>query len=118
MAAELVEHGALHRQDAPVRIVGRVRLRQHVEGLLEIAVVGQRAAPGRKQRLVSGIGDVGLLQHGSGLRALAVGAQRLAIGQRHIGVLGIGAIALAIDLGGALRIGDRARLGLGWSALP
>ena len=84
-----------------------MRARQHVERLLEIAVVGERAAPAGEQRLVAGIGDAGLLQHGGGLGTLAVGAQRLAIGERGVGILGIGAIALAIIFDGALRIGIR-----------
>ena len=80
-------------------------LRQHIEGLLEIAVVGERAAVVGQQRLVAGIGDGRLLQHGGGLGALAIGTQRLAIGQRRVGILGIGAVALAIGLDGARRIG-------------
>ena len=79
--------------------------RQHVERLLEIAVVGQRPAVSREQRLVAGMGDGGLFEHGGGLRALPGGAQRLAIGQGGVGILGIGAIALAVDFRRAPRIG-------------
>ena len=78
---------------------------EHVERLLEIAVVGERAAIGGEQRLVAGMGDGGLFEHGDGLGALPGGAQRLAVAQRGLGILGIGAIALAIDFGGAARIG-------------
>ena len=92
--------------------------REHVERLLEIAVVGQRAAVAGEQRLVAGMGDGGLLQHGDGLGALAGGAQRLAIGQCRVGILGIGAIALAIDLDGAARIGIGSRLGSSSPASP
>ena len=54
---ELIERRALRRQDAPVRIVRAVGAAEHVEGLLEIAVVGQRAAIAGQQRLVAGMGD-------------------------------------------------------------
>ena len=40
MTADLIEHGALHRKNSPVGIVGRMGARQHVERLLEIAIVG------------------------------------------------------------------------------
>jgi hypothetical protein len=100
--------------------------RQHVERLLEIAVVGERPAVGREQILVAGMGDGGLFEHSGGLRPLAVGAERLAIGQRRVGVLGIGAKAIAIGFRRALRIGigrgvrlagDRARdVGYGLAA--
>ena len=36
---------------------------ENVKGLLEIAVVGQRAAIAGKQRLVAGMGDGGLFEH-------------------------------------------------------
>ena len=48
VVAQLVERRSLHRKDAPVRIFGRMGLRQHVERLLEIAVVGERAAVSRQ----------------------------------------------------------------------
>ena len=113
MAAELVERGALHRQDAPVGIVGRMGAGEHIERLLEIAVVGQRAAIAGEQRLVAGIGDGGLFEHGDGLGALPGGAQRLAIGQRGVGILGIGAIAFAVGFDRAPRIGLGSRRGIG-----
>ena len=87
---------------------------EDVEGLLEIAVVGERPAEAAEQRLVAGIGDGGLFEHGDGLGALPGGAQRLAIGQRGVGILGIGAIALAVDLHRAARIGIGARAGIGF----
>ena len=108
MAAELIEHGPLHRQDSPVGIVGGMGAREHVERLLEIAVIGQRPAIPGQQRLVAGMADGGLFEHGDGLGALTAGAQRLAVGQRHIGILGIGAIAFAVKLDRASRIGIRA----------
>ena len=69
--------------------------RQHVERLLEISVVRQRAAIGGEQRLVLRIGERRLLQHGDRLRPLAVRAQRLAIVQRDGRILGVGLVALA-----------------------
>ncbi len=113
MAAELIERGALHRKNPPVGIVGRVGAGEHVERLLEIAVVGQRPAVAGEQRLVAGMGDGGLFEHGGGLGALPGGAQRLAIGQRGIGILGVGAIAFAIDVHRAPRIGIGSRRWVG-----
>ena len=95
VAAELVERRALRRQDAPVGIFRRMRAAEHVEGLLEIAVVGERAAIAGEQRLVAGMGEHGLLQHRDRLRALAGVAQRLAVFEREVGIAGLGAIALA-----------------------
>ena len=114
MPAELIERGSLHRQNAPVRIVGRMGAGKHVERPLEIAVVGERAAVAGEQRLVAGMGDGGLLEHRNRLGALPGGAERLAIAQRGVDILGIGAIAFAIDFDGAARIGIdwHARLGL------
>ena len=63
---------------------------EHVEGLLEIAVVGQRAAIAGEQRLVAGMGDRGLFEHRDRLRPLSRRAQRLAVFQRGVGILGIG----------------------------
>ena len=111
MPAELIEHGSLHRKDPPVGIVGRMGAREHVERLLEIAVVGQRPAESGEQRLVAGMGDGGLFEHGGGLGALPGGAQRLAIGQRGVGILGIGTVALAGDFRRAPRIGAGAGVG-------
>ena len=44
---------------------------EHVEGLLEIAVVRQRAAVGGEQQLVAGMGDGGLFEHRNRLRPLS-----------------------------------------------
>ena len=118
MTAHLIERGALHRKNTPVGIVGRMGARQHVERLLEIAVVGERAAVSGQQCLVAGMGDGGLLEHGGGLGPLPGGAQCLAIGQRGVGILGIGAIALAGDLRRALRIGTGERNRPSRSATP
>ena len=46
VAAQLIEHGALRVEDAPVRIVRRVRPAQYIERLIVIAGIGQRAAVG------------------------------------------------------------------------
>ncbi len=67
---------------------------QHVEGRLEVAVIGQRPPVGREQRLVAGICEGGLFEHGGGLLALPGGAQRLAVGQSGVGILRVGAVAL------------------------
>ena len=85
MAAHLVEHRALHREDAPVRLVGRVRALEHVERLLEVAGIGERAAVGAEQRLVVRIMQRGGFQNRGGLRALAGRAQRLRVADRGVG---------------------------------
>ena len=113
MPAELIERGSLHRQDAPVRIVGRMGAGQDVERALEIAVVGERAAIAGEQRLVAGMGNGGLLEYRNRLGALPGGAERLTVTQRGVGILGIGAIALAIGIDGAARIG----IGADWDWL-
>src|SRR4029079_17217667 len=96
--AELVERGALDRENTPVRIVRRMSAAEHVEGGLRIAVVGERAAVAGEQRLVAGMGDGRLFEHGGGLRALAGGGERLALGQRGVDILGIGGEALSRNL--------------------
>ncbi len=95
VAAELIERRALRRQDAPVGILRRMRAAEHVEGLLEIAIVGERAAVAGEQRLVAGMGEHGLLEHRDRLGALAGLAQRLAVVERDVGIARLGAIALA-----------------------
>ena len=114
MPAQLIERGSLHRKNTPVRIIWRMGARENIERLLEIAVIGERAAIAGEQRPVAGMGDGGLFEHGDRLAALPRGAQRLAISQCGIGILGIGAIALAIKLRRApwIAIGAGARLGL------
>ena len=72
VATQLIEHGALHREDPPIGIVRRVGAGEHVEGLLKITVVGKGAAIGREHGPVAGIGDGRLLQYGDRLRALPV----------------------------------------------
>jgi hypothetical protein len=88
--------------------------RENIERLLEMTVIGERAAIAGEQRLVAGMGDGGLFEHGDRLAALPCGAERLAISQCGLGILRIGAIAFAIKLRRAPRIsiGAGARLGL------
>ncbi len=75
-----------------------MRLTEHIERLLEIAVVGQGPPIAGQQRLVAGMRDRGLFEHGDGLRALPRGSQRLAVLQGCVGIVGIGAKALAIAI--------------------
>jgi hypothetical protein len=44
---------------------------EHVEGLLEVTVVGQRAAVRGEQQLVAGMGDGALFEHRHRLRPLS-----------------------------------------------
>src|SRR3974377_15929 len=69
---------------------------EHIEGLLEIAVVRQSPPVSRKERPVAGMRDGGLLEHGNSLGALARRPERLAVSQRRVRVFGIGAVARAI----------------------
>jgi hypothetical protein len=112
VAAELVERGSLHRENSPIRIIRRVGAAENIERLLEIAIVGQRAAVSGEQRLVAGMGDGGLLEHGDGLGALSGGAERLAVAQGRVGILGVAAITLAIDFNRAARVSVGTCLGL------
>ena len=77
VSAKLIEHGALGRQNPPIRIVGGVGAAEDVEGLLKIAVVRQRPPIAGKQRLVAGMGDAGLLEHGHRLGLLPVARSAL-----------------------------------------
>ena len=95
VAAHLIEHRALHRQDAPVGLVLRVGAVEHVERLLVVAVVGERPAVGAEHDTIVRIVDRRLLEHGRGLRALADGAQRLGVADRRIRIGRLGAVALA-----------------------
>jgi hypothetical protein len=79
MPAELVEHGPLRGQDAPVRLIGSVGAVEDLERLLEFPHVGERAAVSSENRGVARVLQRSLLQHRHGLRALAGGAQRLGI---------------------------------------
>ncbi len=112
MPAELIERGALHRENPPIRIVGRVGAAENVECLLRIAVVGERAAPRGEQHLIAGMSDGRLLEHGGRLGALPVGTQRLAVSQSGVGILGIGTVAVAHHFGRGVRIGIGRCLGL------
>ena len=84
--AELVERRSLRREHPPIRIVGAVGAAEHVEGLLEIAVVRQRAAVAGEQRLVAGMGDRGLFEHRNRLGLLSwrrAAPCRIAAPRRH-----------------------------------
>ncbi len=98
IAAELVEHGALRVEDAPVRIVRGMRAGQHIERLVVVAGLGQGAAVGAEQLHVMRVADGRLLQHGDGLGALVGGAQRAGIGDGRVGVVGIFAVMRAPDI--------------------
>ena len=80
---------------------------EHVERLLEVADVGERAPIGAEQLHVLGIAQRGLLEHRDRLGALAGRAQRLRIVDGDLRIAGIGLIALAPGLGGAVAIRPR-----------
>ena len=54
-----------------------MRAAEDIEGLLEIAVIGERPAVAGQQRLVAGMGKGGLFEHGDGLAPLPGGTQGL-----------------------------------------
>ena len=95
VAAHLVEHRALDRQDAPVGLVLRMRAVERVQGLLVAAVVRERTAIGTEDDTVVPIVDCRLLKHGRGLRPLSNGAQCLGVADGRHGVARIVAVPLA-----------------------
>jgi hypothetical protein len=109
VASHLVEHGTLHRQNAPVRLVGRMRTLEDVERLLEIAGIRERAPIGAEQDTVVGIVQRRGLEHGRGLRALVGRAQGLRIADRIVGIARIGAKAFTQCLAVTTPIGITAR---------
>ena len=84
---------------------------ENVEGLLEIAVVGECPAIAGKQRLVAGVGDCGLFEHRDGLRPLSGRAERPSISQSRVGILRIGAIAFLGEFDLTPRVGGAGGLG-------
>ena len=74
MAAHLIEHRALHRQDAPIRLVLRVRAVEYFERLLVTAVVSERPAVSAEHNAIVLVVKRRLLEDGCGLGSLADGA--------------------------------------------
>ena len=72
-----------------------MRALQHVERLLEVAGIGERAPVGAEQGRIAGIVDRGGFQHGGRLGALAGRAQRLRVADGVVGIARIGAELLA-----------------------
>src|SRR3954453_10472729 len=95
MAGHLVKHCPLHRKDPPIRLILRVSAVEHVERLLEAAVVGERPTIGAEHDTVLGVLDRRLLQYGFSLRTLADRTQRLGVTDRRLGIARLGAVALA-----------------------
>ena len=95
VAAHLVEHRALDRQDAPVGLVLRMRAVERVQGLLVAAVVRERTAIGTEDDTIVPIVDCRLLKHGRGLRPLSNGAQCLGVADGRHGVARIVAVPFA-----------------------
>ena len=104
MPSHLVEHSALHGEDAPIGLVGRMRAGEHVERLLVVADIGERAPVGAEQAHMFRILDRGLLEHGHGLGALAISTQSLRVFHRRFGIARVGAVAFAPCIRRALPI--------------
>jgi hypothetical protein len=85
--------GAIVR--APIGLVGRMGLGQHLPGLLQAAGLHQDLAIGGLDLAILGVLDRGGLQHGDGLRILPLGAQHLAIAERDVAVAGLALVLLA-----------------------
>jgi hypothetical protein len=115
VAAELVEHGALCRQNPPVRLLRCVGAAEHFERLVEMADIGKRTAIGPKQRRVVGLGKRCLFQDRYGLGALAARTQSPRIGKGGLRIVRVGAVALAKRLGLASPLGLRLRCRAGRS---
>ena len=109
MLAKLVGHGALCRQDAPVRAFGQMRARQHLFGLLELACVHQRAAIGPEDFEVIGVLQHGILQDRNGLCVLTQRAQGAGKAEGRCAVARIGFMARrpGLQFGPPLRLRDR-----------
>ena len=98
VAAHLIEHRTLHRQDMPIGLIWRVRTVKDLRSLIVISRFGQRAAVCVEHCLVARAFDRGLFEHGDGLRALPGAAERLGIVQGLFDICWIGAILLAVDI--------------------
>ena len=98
VASDLIEHGTLCGEDAPVRMLGHVRAAQHVERLLIVADVGERPPIGAEHFHVPRVPQRSLLQHRHRLRALAALAQRLRVMDRNLGIVRIGVVAFTPGL--------------------
>jgi hypothetical protein len=86
VVARLIGHGALDRQDLPVRSLRVVGAREHVRRLLEASDVGERLAVGGEDGHVPGRPDGGLLQHGDRLGVLSLSPKHAGIIDRSGGV--------------------------------
>ncbi|OIQ68048.1 hypothetical protein GALL_503660 [mine drainage metagenome] len=84
---------------------------EHIERLLEIAVVRECSPVARNEGFVAGMGERGLFEHGNRLGPLPCGPKRLAVLQRHVGVVGIGAKAITIEFYPVHGFSDAALLG-------
>ena len=71
MAAHLVEHRALRRENVPIGLVRRMGAVEYLQGLIVVSGLGQCAAVGAEHGLVVRAFDRGLLQDGDGLGALS-----------------------------------------------
>ena len=88
-----IEHCPLNIENAPVRIVRRVRAFERHKRLLILAGISQRAPVGARQSHVAWIADRRLLQHGYGLGALVVRPQLPRVGDGCIRIVRILTIA-------------------------
>jgi hypothetical protein len=111
VAAELVEHGALGRENPPVGLIRGMGAGEDVERLVETADIGERPAIGAKQRRVARIGKRCLFEDRGRLAALATRAQGSGIGEGDLRIVGVVAIA------GADRRGLVAPFGLRFAAV-
>jgi hypothetical protein len=76
VATELVERGALGREDAPVRLARRMGALEHVERLPVVPGIGERAPVCAEQAAVLRVLRGGPFQHRNRLRAQTICAQR------------------------------------------
>ncbi len=105
MPAHLIQHRALHVEDAPIRIVGRVRAAERFDRLLVLARLSQGTAVGTQQGHAARGANRCLFEHGDRLSPLIGGPQGARVGDGRIDIVRIIAIASAEGLQGAPRIG-------------
>ena len=107
MAAHLVEHGALRRQDVPVGLIRRMCALKHFERLLVIAGFRQRAPVGAEHGFVVRVFDRSPLKYGDRLGALSGCAQRLGISHRQVEFAGLARYFSSVDFNIVPPIGIR-----------
>ena len=111
MTSHLIEDRTLHVEDAPIRVVGRMRAAERFDRLFVLARFSQRTTIGTQQRHAARVADRRLFEHSNRLRTLIGRAQGARIGDGRIHIIRIIAIARAEGVQRAPRLGLARRSG-------